>query len=61
MEVGNRMIEDALRARLCDGLREPCEIKICDLDDVMYKLEVLPTDLATMKISISLPGWSSIR
>ena len=61
VEVGNRIIEDALRPRLLDDLREPCDLKGCDMDDTMYRIEVKPEDLSSLRLSISLPFWPSLR
>lgn len=36
----NPILENAIKPRLSDGKREPCELKVSDFDDAMYTLEV---------------------
>ncbi len=50
LQKAHPIIDDAVRPRLLGSgegaekqnpLREPCELKICDLDDVIYKVWAL--------------------
>eukprot|EP01084_Bolivina_argentea_P030086 55794_1 len=70
LQKAHPIIDDTVRPRLLGSgegaekrnpLREPCELKICDLDDVVYKMEVKPEDLSTFRLSILLPAWSAIK
>lgn len=36
----NPILENAIKPRLMEGKREPCELKVSDFDDAMYTLEV---------------------
>lgn len=43
----NPILENAIKPRLLDGRREPCELKVSDFDDAMYTLEVRMVVLET--------------
>ena len=43
LDCYNPILENAIRPRLTEGKREPCELKVADFDDAMYTLKVLFT------------------
>lgn len=60
LDCYNPILENAIRPRLTEGKREPCELKVADFDDAMYTLKVPPESLNTMHLSISMSGWKEI-
>lgn len=40
LDCGNPILENAIKPRLMEGKREPCELKVSDFDDAMYTVEV---------------------
>ncbi|CAM9155071.1 unnamed protein product [Ectocarpus sp. 6 AP-2014] len=56
----NPILENAIKPRLMEGKREPCELKVSDFDDVMYTVEVPPNSLSTLSLSIAINGWDQI-
>lgn len=40
LDCFNPILENAIKPRLLEGKREPCELKVSDFDDAMYTLEV---------------------
>lgn len=40
LDCFNPILENAIKPRLMEGKREPCELKVSDFDDAMYTLEV---------------------
>lgn len=40
----NPILENAIKPRVLEGKRQPCELKVSDFDDVMYTLEVRATE-----------------
>jgi actin related protein 2/3 complex subunit 2 len=43
------------------GVRLPIDVRLCDFDDVSYRVVVDAASLNLMKVSIALPCWQSIR
>ncbi|CAN0100923.1 unnamed protein product [Pylaiella littoralis] len=60
LDCFNPILENAIKPRLLEGKREPCELKVSDFDDAMYTLEVPPTSLTTLSLSIAINGWNEI-
>eukprot|EP00752_Nemacystus_decipiens_P002779 g2596.t1 len=60
LDCFNPILENAIKPRLMDGKREPCELKVSDFDDAMYTLEVPPNSLSTLSLSIAMNGWKEI-
>lgn len=44
LDCFNPILENAIKPRLLEGKREPCELKVSDFDDAMYTLEVYDFD-----------------
>lgn len=42
------------------GVRLPIDVRLCDFDDVAYRVVIDAAALNIMKVSMSLPCWSSI-
>jgi actin related protein 2/3 complex subunit 2 len=43
------------------GVRLPIDVRLCDFDDVMYRVVIDAASLNQMKVSMSLPCWNSIK
>ena len=41
--------------------REPCEIKVADFDDVLYKVLVMPENLNIITLNVALRDWANLK
>ncbi|GMH76363.1 hypothetical protein TrRE_jg10269 [Triparma retinervis] len=58
----NSILLSSLTPRLGpDALREPCELKVSDFDDVIYKLFVPPEAPNMITLHIGLRDWANLR
>lgn len=73
LEAGNRILAETVAAQLkapevtqnddgadVKGERLPIDVRLCDFDDVSYRVVVDAAALTLMKVSMSLPCWSTI-
>eukprot|EP00903_Cladosiphon_okamuranus_P010671 g10088.t1 len=60
LDCFNPILENAIKPRLMEGKREPCELKVSDFDDAMYTLEVPPNSLTSLSLSIAINGWKEL-
>jgi actin related protein 2/3 complex subunit 2 len=61
LEPGNRILGETVSACImAEGKVEPCDVRLCDFDDVMYHVQVAPNS-NTMKVSMNLPCYNSIK
>jgi len=56
LEPGNRILEETVAAQIRGGeKREAIDVRLCDFDDVSYRITVDKDDMDTMKVSMNLP------
>jgi len=73
LEPGNRILGETVAAQLKapetvqnddgvdqKGVRSPIDVRLCDFDDVSYRVVIDNDTINTMKVSMALPCWSSI-
>lgn len=63
LKPGNRILEECFRSQIMaeDGKREAVDIRLCDFDDISYRVTVEKDDLETMKVSMGCPCWHDIK
>ena len=76
LEPGNRILEETVAAQIKPpealgvvddadssktSTRQPRDIKLCDFDDVAYRIVVDAADLTTLRVSIQLPCFPAIK
>jgi len=74
LENGNRILGETVAAQLkapevvqndegqdVKGVRLPIDVRLCDFDDVSYRVVVDASSLNLMKVSMALPCWASIE
>lgn len=59
---GNRILGETVSPAIRneEGGRDPCEIRLCDFDDVMYHVEISKDTPNIMKVSMALPCFGAI-
>lgn len=58
---GNRILEECVRSQICsEGKREGVDVRLCDFDDVSYRIQVEKENLDVMKVSMNLPCFNQI-
>jgi len=43
------------------GVRLPIDVRLCDFDDVSYRVVIDAADLQLMKVSVAIPCWNTIE
>lgn len=74
LEAGNRILGETVAAQLkqpesvqnedgveSKGVRLPIDVRLCDFDDVMYRVVLDASALNLLRVSMSLPCWKSIE
>lgn len=62
LESGNRILEECVRSQIVNtGKREPMDVRLCDFDDVSYRITVEKEDMNLMKLSLGLPCYNAIK
>ncbi len=62
LEPGNRILEEAVSSQInAEGKREALDVRLCDFDDVAYRIQVDKDNLDLMKVSFSSYCYSSIE
>jgi len=74
LENGNRILGETVAAQLkapevvqnedgqdVKGVRLPIDVRLCDFDDVSYRVVIDAGDLNLMKVSIAIPCWHTIE
>lgn len=62
LEPGNRILEECINFQLNpnpDEKRDAIDVRLCDFDDVSYRVQVEKDNLDLMKLSINLPPYIS--
>jgi actin related protein 2/3 complex subunit 2 len=62
LEPGNRILGETVSSViLSEGQAEPCDVRLCDFDDVTYHVQVAPDNRGSMKVSMNLPCYYAIK
>lgn len=60
LEPGNRILEECVGSQI-NGNGDPVDVRLCDFDDVAYRIQVEKDSLETMKVSMSSYCYSAIK
>jgi actin related protein 2/3 complex subunit 2 len=62
LEPGNRILEETVASKInAEEKREPCDVRLCDFDDVSYRVVVADGDTDKMQVAINMPCWREIE
>jgi actin related protein 2/3 complex subunit 2 len=62
LEPGNRILEECLRSQICaTEKRIPMDVRLCDFDDVSYRVFVDKSNVDLMKLSVSIPPFQRFK
>jgi len=62
LEAGNRILEECVGSCINpEETREPTDVRLCDFDDVSYRVTVEPENLDLMKVSMNMPCYQYIE
>jgi len=62
LEPGNRILEECLRSQICaTEKRIPMDVRLCDFDDVQYRVLVDKSNVDMVKLSISIPPFQRFK
>jgi len=62
LEPGNRILEECVRSQIeASGKRDPLDVRLCDFDDVSYRILVDKSNPDLMKLSIAIPPFQSFK
>lgn len=62
LEPGNRILGETVSANILnEEKQEPCDVRLCDFDDVSYRIQVTPDNRDEMKVSMNLPCYHQIK
>jgi actin related protein 2/3 complex subunit 2 len=62
LEPGNRILEECLRSQICaTEKRIPMDVRLCDFDDVSYRIVVDKSNLDLVKLSVNIPPFQRFK
>jgi len=64
LEPGNRILSETVGAQINwdpEEKREPIDVRLCDFDDVSYRIVVDAKNKSMMKVSMNLPCYKTIE
>jgi actin related protein 2/3 complex subunit 2 len=62
LEPGNRILGETVKSNImAEGKVEPCDVRLCDFDDVSYHVQITPDDRSKMNVSMNLPCYHQIQ
>jgi len=62
LEPGNRILEECLRSQICTTeKRIPMDVRLCDFDDVSYRIVVDKSNLDVIKLSVAIPPFQKFK
>lgn len=61
LEAGNKVLADTIQGKVEAKKREPCDVHLCDFDDVTYHVTASKDSVDHVKVSMRLPCYSSIK
>lgn len=64
LEEGNRILQETVSQHINlpdDEKREPLDVRLCDFDDVSYRVQVEKDNLTQMKVSMAVPCYHQIE
>jgi len=63
LETGNRVLADTVAEKIksAEAKRDPMDVRLCDFDEVAYRVVVDKAAVNIMQVSISLPCWNEVK
>jgi len=62
LEPGNRILEECIRSQICTTeKRVPMDVRLCDFDDVSYRILVDKANVDLLKLSINIPPFQRFK
>jgi actin related protein 2/3 complex subunit 2 len=62
LEPGNRILEECLRSQICaTEKRIPMDVRLCDFDDVQYRVLVDKSNVDLVKLSVAIPPFQRFK
>jgi actin related protein 2/3 complex subunit 2 len=66
LEPGNRILGETVSAQLIrdsnnEEKREAIDVRLCDFDDVLYRIVIEKDNRSLMRVSFSAPWWNQIK
>jgi actin related protein 2/3 complex subunit 2 len=62
LEPGNRILEECLRSQICTTeKRIPMDVRLCDFDDVQYRILVDKSNVDLLKLSVNIPPFQRFK
>jgi len=64
LEPGNRILGETVAAQInggSDSKREPIDVRLCDFDDVSYRVVLDAKDKSHLQVSLNLPCYQYIK
>lgn len=62
LEPGNRILGETVTDSLSEDTKvEPMDVRLCDFDDVTYRVTIDAADMKTMQVSMNLPCYHQIK
>jgi len=65
LEPGNRILGETVQAQLIreqpEEKRDAIDVRLCDFDDVMYRVVIEKENRSVMRVSFSAPWWTAIK
>jgi len=65
LEPGNRILGETVQAQLIrentEEKRDAIDVRLCDFDDVMYRIVIEKENRSAMRVSFSAPWWNQIK
>jgi len=65
LEIGNRILAETVSAQIIleekEEKREPIDVRLCDFDDVSYRVVIEKDNRSVMRVSMAMPCYSAIK
>jgi len=65
LDPGNRILGETVQAQLIrenpEEKRDAIDVRLCDFDDVAYRVSIDKENRSLMKVSFSAPWWTSVK
>ena len=60
LDSQNAILKENLGKRILNKVREPCELKFSDFDNIQFKLSVQQDSPQIAKVSVACDAWSTL-
>jgi len=65
LDSGNRILAETVQAQLIrenpEEKRDAIDVRLCDFDDVHYRVSIEKDNRSAMKVSFSAPWWAAVK